>query len=592
MRSIVIHCHFYQPPREDPWLGLIDRERSAAPDHDWNARIARQCYAPLAGLGSLPGDPRANLFASLSFDIGPTLFEWLERYAPETYAAILIADRQSARRFGGHGNAMAMPYNHVILPLASRRDKVTEVRWGIADFSRRYGRAPEGMWLPEAAVDDETLDVLASEGIRFTVLAPHQLENPPEDGLPILHTTASGRSIAVFAYDGGIATDVAFGQLLADPTGEAFAARLAPRRTGARLPDDSVTAVATDGETYGHHHRQGARALAGAAARLRARHHGLKLENFALILARVPARREGRVRPLTSWSCPHGVERWRSGCECRVGPPAPTGQQWRAPLREAMDWLASRLHETFEQEGSALFADPWAARDGYGSVIARDGEALQAYVAAQLRVPDADGATDPARLVRARELLELERSALRMFTSCGWFFDAVTGLETRLILRIAAHAMGLANTEAVRGEFLARLRGRNDSGAPAVSLVPRAAVARVGALVRAAAGISGVRVYAPRLEASRIGWYDVALADAPDGIRLTNWRTGRAHDAVATADADETVRVTVRLAEPVVDAADGETVTLDENELPEREATFVELAREIGLPQSRESRQT
>jgi alpha-amylase/alpha-mannosidase (GH57 family) len=579
VRSIVVHCHFYQPPREDPWLGLIEREPSAAPDHDWNARIARQCYGPLAGIGGSAATGTGNVFGSLSFNVGPTLFEWMEREAPDVYAAILAADRRSARLFGGHGNAMAMPYNHVILPLASRRDKVTEVRWGIADFTRRFGRAPEGMWLPETAVDEETLDVLAVEGIRFTVLAPHQIENAPSDGLPVSFTGSGGRSIAVFTYDGAVAADVAFGQLLADPTGEALAARLAPRRASGEPGEDSVTAIATDGETYGHHHRAGAEALAGALSRLRVQ-PDVKLENFASILARTRTRREGRIRWQTSWSCPHGIERWRSGCACRVGPATPGGQRWRAPLRDALDALAIRLDETFAREGAALFDDPWAARDGYGAVVALDGDALRDYALSRLRRPPADG-IESVELVRARELLELERSVLRMFTSCAWFFDQVTGIETRLVLRIAAHAMGLAGVEAYRTEFLSRLRGADDSGAAAIALVPHGDESYADAVRRAVAGFAAVRGIVPQLGASRIGWFDVARTDAGNVVAAANRRTGRTDHAVAvTRQSAGQPTVTVRL----VGAAADEGSALSAAHLPEREAAFLQLGREIGVP--------
>src|SRR5229473_2849133 len=235
MRSVVIHGHFYQPPREDPWTGTIPVEPSAAPFHDWNERIERECYAPVA-----------PSLARLSFDFGPTLLAWLERHAPATYTAVLAADRASVAAYGGHGSAIAMPFHHTILPLSSRRDKVTEVRWGIADFRRRFAREPEGMWLPETAVDDETLDVVAAAGIRFTILAPHQVTRVPAGGFPGWYRTAGGGRIAVFLYDGAISHDVAFGPLVRD------AAAWTDRLTAA--PADLV-AVATDGETYGHHHR-------------------------------------------------------------------------------------------------------------------------------------------------------------------------------------------------------------------------------------------------------------------------------------------------------------------------------------------------
>ena len=378
MRSIVIHGHFYQPPRDDPWTGTIPREANAAPFHDWNERIEQECYGPLARAGSL---------VSLSFDFGPTLFEWMEDAAPETYAAVLAADRAS-------GNAIAMPYHHLILPLSPRRDKTTDVRWGIADFRRRFGREPEGMWLPETAVDDETLDVLAEEGIRFTILAPHQVERAPAGGLPGWYRTAAGRRIALFIYDGPLSHDVAFGPLVND------AAAWAGRLTSATA---DVVAIATDGETYGHHHKGGDVTLARLFQAL-ARRSDVRVENFAAVLARHPPRQEvGLVAP-SSWSCPHGVERWRAECGCRAAPERATQQRWRAPLRAALEWLAAEVRAIFERDGRAL--------------------------------PTA-----------------LEHQLLRMFTSCGWFFDDIAGIESVIVLRSAARAIEFAGpSEAPRLE--------------------------------------------------------------------------------------------------------------------------------------------
>jgi len=425
VRSIVIHGHFYQPPREDPWLNQVAAEPSAAPYHDWNERIERESYRAVVAARVYAPDGRiahiVNTLASISFNFGATLLEWLERETPGTYAAVLEADRASRARHAGHGNAIAMPYHHVIMPLASRRDKITEVRWGIADFRRRFGRGPEGMWLPETAVDPETLDVLAAEGIAFTILAPHQVEQAPADGSAGRYRTSGGRSIALFVYDGAISHDVAFGSLLKDAS--AWAERLlAP---GKRGHERRLVAVATDGETYGHHHKFGEVALAWVLRELE-RRRDARVENFAAFLARHRPEQEVKLVAPTSWSCAHGVERWRADCGCRMAPERPTQQRWRAPLREALDWLAGELHARFEQEGGALFADPWAARDAYGTDRTADG--------------------------RARELLEMERNALRMFTSCGWFFDDIAGIETIQILRYAARAIELAGADAPRLE--------------------------------------------------------------------------------------------------------------------------------------------
>jgi alpha-amylase/alpha-mannosidase (GH57 family) len=401
-RSVVIHGHYYQPPREDPWLDEVPVEPSAAPFHDWNERIEQECYRAIVAARVYGSEGRiariVNTLASTSFDFGPTLLEWLERKTPDTYAAVLEADRISRGRYDGHGNAIAMPYHHIILPLATRRDKVTEVRWGIADFRRRFGREPTGMWLPETAVDAETLDVLADEGIAFTILAPHQVKHAPASGLPGWYRTSSGRRIALFVYDGPISHDVAFGPLLKDA--KAWLARLtAP---GKRGKGPRLIAVATDGETYGHHHRFGEVALAWLLQELE-RRPDVRVENFDAFLARHPPEQEVTLVAPSSWSCAHGVERWRANCGCRMAPERQTQQRWRAPLREALDWLRGELEARFEREG---------------------------------------GARDP----------ELERNALRMFTSCGWFFDDVAGLETVQILKYAARAIELAGADGPRLE--------------------------------------------------------------------------------------------------------------------------------------------
>ncbi len=433
IRSVVVHGHFYQPPREDPATGIVPVEASAAPDHDWNARISRECYTPLsaARTGARQSAGLLNAYAWLSFDVGPTLLGWLERDAPETWAAVLAGDRESARRLGGHGNALAMPYHHSILPLLSRRDKTTEVRWGLRDFERRFGRAAEGMWLPETAVDDETLDVLAAEGVAFTVLAPHQVARPPARGRPARYRTSAGRWITLCLYDGPLAHDVSFGPLLQDST--AWERRLFADAAA------EVVAVATDGETYGHHHKFGEMALAALLTRL-TRRSDVRIENFASLLARAPATDATALVTPSSWSCVHGVERWRADCGCRVT--KGTQQRWRAPLREAVDWLAGEVHAVFEGEarevtgrGGARPVDVWRMRD------------------------EASGTPERSPRGRAAELLEMERCVLRAFTSCGWFFDDFAALEGRIVLRYAARAIALAGSEAPRLEagFLARL---------------------------------------------------------------------------------------------------------------------------------------
>lgn len=496
-RSVVIHGHFYQPPREDPWSGSIPRQPSAAPFHDWNERIEAECYGPVVRSRVLrPGEPdrMVNSLEWMSFNFGPTLLVWLERHAPSTYQAILDADDASARRLDGHGNALAMACHHPILPLSSERDRRTEIRWGIADFRRRFGREPEGMWLPETAVDGATLDALAEEGILFTILAPHQVDPVPADGRPGGYTTSSGRDIALFVYDGGLSHGVAFGDLLED--GVAWARLMAGDGDGeaggpASQRPFALRSIATDGETFGHHHTFGEMGLAKAFLELR-RHPEVRVENFASFLAR-----EGMGEPVdivepSAWSCAHGVDRWRADCGCRADPSADTQQAWRRPLRSALEWLAEGLHRVFEDEGQRYFDDPWAARDAYGVVVTHHGAELDRVVAPQeagggegsedapevevregppggeasagplgIDVPEAARGTLGARLSgRALELLEMERNALRLFTSCAWFFDDVGGLEPRQILAYAARALELAGDpeDALRDGLVKRLR--------------------------------------------------------------------------------------------------------------------------------------
>ncbi len=447
-RSVVVHGHFYQPPRAHPWTGVVDREPTAAPFHDWNQRIDSECYAPMASARVLGADGNVahhdNLYAAMSFDIGPTLFEWMESNAPATCAAIIDADRMSAARLG-HGNAIAMPYHHTILPLASRRDKVTEVKWGIADFRRRFGREPEGMWLPETAVDDETLEVLAEAGILFTVLAPHQVERRSPRGLPLRFRAGGRHEIALCIYDGVLSGDIAFGRLLTD--GAMLAGRLAPAN------DAAITAAVVDGETFGHHDHFGEMALA-RAFRIVAEGEDIRIENFASFLARNPPQDDAVLVSPSSWSCSHGVERWRSECGCRLTSGAPTSQAWRSSLRDALEWLAGELHEIFEREGQELFAaDSWQVRDRYGEVMGSAQPVARAFVTDSVKRP-----ADAARIERAAELLALERGALRMFTSCAWFFDDLARIETIQVLRYAAFAIELSGDAArLEAGLLARI---------------------------------------------------------------------------------------------------------------------------------------
>jgi len=379
-RYICIHGHFYQPPRENPWLERIEVQDSARPYHDWNERVTAESYATNAASRILDDEGRiiqiVNNYSRMSFNFGPTLLSWLEQERQEVYLAILDADRASRQRFSGHGSALAQVHNHVIMPLANRRDKRTQVLWGIRDFQRRFQRDPEGMWLPETAVDLETLDLLAEQGIAFTILSPHQAKRVRRtDGdiwgdvngeqidptMPYQVRLPSGRAIAVFFYDGPISRAVAFEGLLS--RGERFAGRILGAFSDARTGPQLVH-IATDGETYGHHHRFGDMALAFALHYIES--HGLaRLTNYGEYLERHPPTREAKLYENTSWSCAHGVGRWRSDCGCNTGAHPGWSQSWRAPLRESLDWLRDALAPRYEEMASAYLHDPWAARDDY-----------------------------------------------------------------------------------------------------------------------------------------------------------------------------------------------------------------------------------
>ena len=564
VRSVVVHGHFYQPPREDPWLDEVETEPSAAPFHDWNERIERDCYRAVVAARLSGPDGRisriVNTLTSISFDFGPTLLEWMERQAPSTYEAVLEADRLSCERHDGHGNAIAMPYHHSILPLCSRRDKTTEVRWGIADFRRRFRREPEGMWLPETAVDEDTLDVLAAEGIRFTIVGPGQVERVPLGGLPGRYRTSDGRTIALFVYDGPVSHDVAFGTLL--DNAPRWAARLLARaHSGA---DPALVLVSTDGETYGHHHRFGEMSLASLLDILEQRPDA-RIDNCAAFLAHHSPREDIVIVSPSSWSCPHGVERWRADCGCKLDTRVASQQRWRAPLRSALDWLAAELHALFEREGTALLRDPWSARDGYGAVMQTGEAAITHFVSASMHEPV--GLEEP---LRVRELLELERYALRMFTSCGWFFDDIGGIEALQVLRYAARAIELAGGEAVRLESglldrLAEAQSNNAALGSGRELYLGSVKPRLAAVVRCAAGYMAVRTLAPQAAGATAGCYQAQVRD--DRVALTHCRTGRTEEFAVTMERPTPGRISL-----LVHSFDGVTETqLGLPDLPERQ---------------------
>jgi alpha-amylase/alpha-mannosidase (GH57 family) len=453
-----VHGHFYQPPRENPWLETVEVEDSAAPYHDWNERISAECYAPNSAsrITNRKGEivRIMNNYARMSFNFGPTLLKWMADKTPRTYRTLLDADRTSAQRYGGHGSAIAQAYNHIILPLASRRDAVTQIRWGIADFEHRFGRRPEGMWLAETAVNRGVLDMMAAEGIKFTILAPHQCARirqfatdnwlPTPDATvdpthPYLVKLDEGRSIAVFFYDGPASRAIAFEGLL--NSGEAFGSRLL---NGFRAPKpgsaDTVqlSHVATDGESYGHHHKYGEMALSYAMHWIEDNGHAT-LTNYGEFLEKFPPEWEAEVVENTSWSCVHGVERWRSNCGCNGGKPG-LNQQWRAPLREALDFLRDTTAPLAEALAAPLLVDLWTARDNYIHIVLdRSPASVDSFFALH-----AKRHITPEERTVLLELLEMERHAQLMYTSCGWFFDDVSGIETIQIIAYAGRVLQLA----------------------------------------------------------------------------------------------------------------------------------------------------
>jgi alpha-amylase/alpha-mannosidase (GH57 family) len=466
-RYICVHGHFYQPPRENPWLETVELQDSAAPYHDWNERITSECYAP-NGASRIVNQQHqiiriVNNYARMSFNFGPTLLSWLEDFAPRTYRMIQDADRVSAERYSNHGSALAQVYNHIIMPLASERDARTQIRWGIADFAHRFGRQPEGMWLAETAVSRSVLDLLAQERIKFTVLAPHQAlrvrklstnnQQPTSDNQsgwsdtpnatvdtsqPYLVKLNDGRSIAVFFYNGPASRAIAFEGLLND--GETFARRLLSGfQADKPLSEAQLVHVATDGESYGHHHKHGEMALSYALHWVE-ENKLAQLTNYGEFLEKFPPQWEAEVVDESSWSCSHGVERWRSDCGCNGGRPG-WNQRWRTPLRDALDLLRDRTAPLAEAVAAPLLKDLWAARDAYIHVILdRSADNLDRFFATH-----ATRELTPAERITVFELLELQRHTQLMYTSCGWFFDDISGIETIQIIAYAGRVLQLAH---------------------------------------------------------------------------------------------------------------------------------------------------
>ena len=453
-KFICIHGHFYQPPRENPWLESVEVQDSASPYHDWNERITMECYAPNATARIMDQASKikeiTNNYSKISFNFGPTLLSWMKDRMPEVHEAIINADKLSRERYGGHGSALAQVYNHMILPLANARDRYTQVIWGVKDFQSRFGRPPEGMWLSETAADTPTLDTLAELGIRFTILSPFQASRVKELGKrnsrdvngghidptrPYLVRLPSGRTITVFFYDGPVSQAIAFEALLT--SGEAFANRLLSAFNDRRQWDQLVH-IATDGESYGHHHRHGEMALAYALHHLESNNLA-RLTNYGQYLEGHPPTHEAQIHEKSAWSCVHGVGRWMSDCGCNSGGHPGWNQGWRAPLRQSLDWLRDELAPLFEAKGKELLRDPWAARNDYVEVLLdRSAPGREKFLGAHALRP-----LNEAEQITALKLMELQRHAMLMYTSCGWFFDEISGIESVQVVQYAARALQL-----------------------------------------------------------------------------------------------------------------------------------------------------
>ena len=452
-RFVCIHGHFYQPPRENPWTREVEREPSAAPYHDWNERIASECYVPNSASPLVGEDGRivetANNFANMSFDFGPTLLRWIESHQSELHSRIVEADRKSTLSFSGHGSAVAQVYNHMIMPLASAADRRTQTRWGIQDFQRRFGRYPEGMWLPETAVDTDTLEALAEEGIKFTILSPRQALAVRKEGderwtnvsggmidtkRAYRHRLPSGLAITLFFYDDKISNRIAFGDLLSD--GFRMCKSLLERFSEDEEPQ--LVNVASDGETYGHHHRNGHVSLTRSISEVQ-KSGFASMANYGFFLSLAPPSQDVRLVEPSAWSCAHGVERWRSNCGCGSEIRPSYNQEWRTPLRRSLDWLRDQLREVYTNNGKEVFDDEAATLADLGGSRIETKRGLQEYVETQVRM-----AHGPAGIMKGMDLAELAECGALMFASCAWFWEDISRPETRQMLRYAARAMELA----------------------------------------------------------------------------------------------------------------------------------------------------
>ena len=452
-RYVIIQGHFYQPPRESPWTGLIAPEASAAPFPNWNERILSECYIANAHAHMMEGTVVhvRNNYEALNFDVGPTLAAWLERHGKPAHRAMLRGDELSAAAHGGHGNAIAQPYNHSILPLLSLRDRELQIAWGIEDFAYRFGHRPEGIWLPECAVDDATIESVAAAGLKFTILADDQGRFLGESAA----TRTAGPfiwqrddlSLAVFRFDRALSAEVSFGDAMDD--GKAFAERLAA--VALEHEPGSAILLATDGETFGHHKKSGAAELARAIMAIQ-RRDDIVITNLSDYLALHPVAGTFVIDQPSAWSCTHGVERWRSNCGCRID--SNTSQEWRAPLFDAMHFVIDHTNATYDRFAPPISPDHAAMLRESMSLMADPTLAHQEEFFTRHKI------SDERNRDRLMLLFEMVRAAQASLTSCAWFFDDFGGLEGRVALRWAARAVELAAEFAasIEPELLERLR--------------------------------------------------------------------------------------------------------------------------------------
>ncbi len=457
-KYLTIHGHFYQPPRENPWLEVIEIQDSARPYHNWNERISMECYEPNSVARIVDHTNRilsiTNNYQYMSFNMGPTLLAWMEKYAPQSYRRILEADRNSQSFYSGHGCAIAQVYNHMIMPLANTNDKYTQVIWGIRDFEKRFKRKPEGIWLAETAADARTLEVLVDLGIKFTILSPYQAQSVRKIGEKNWQDVSWGsidpsqpyryfvneektKYIDLFFYDGAISKSVAFDELLKN--GEKFAYRLLDGYVKERNHPQLVN-IATDGESYGHHTKFGDMALSYVLA-VKAKDLGFRVTNYGEFLEKFPPTNEVEIKTVSSWSCSHGVGRWTEDCGCSTGAQPGWNQRWRRPLREALDYVRDELIKVCTKEGSKYYKDFWDARNKYIDVILdRTPETIENFL-------NENSVKKLTKLekIKAIKLMEIQRSAMLMYTSCGWFFAEISGIETTQIMKYALRAMELTS---------------------------------------------------------------------------------------------------------------------------------------------------